>query len=126
MNTFISALSSGELPLYLQNWPQTQKALAEPFNPEDVEFIPQTIDYKGKRAIAAAYADSRAYTTRLNEVIGLGFWCSEIKEPIITEYNKLIKAKLDWKTKLESEPAKEVKGFKIGIIASVSIWMGPA
>lgn len=124
MSTLLSALNNGDLPLYLQNWELTQKKLAEPFNPDDVEFIPQLVDWKAKTAIAAAYADSRAYTTRLNETIGLGFWRSEIKSPIITEYNKIIKERTDWKTKAII-PGSEVKGFKLGLIATVSIWMGP-
>jgi hypothetical protein len=124
----ISALNCTELdnyPEYLKKWDKTLLALAEPFDPDEVKFIPQIIDFKKETAQAVAYTDSRVYTERLNTVIGLGFWKSEIKDFIITEYNKIIKAKLDWKTKEETSPERNVQGFKVGLIATVSIWMGP-
>ena len=111
-------------PQYLVNWEETLKALQAPFAPEEIEFLPQVIDYKNGTAVAAAYADSRVYTSRLNEVIGAGFWQSEIKTVSVTEYNKIIKAKLDYKTKLETAPATETKGFKVYIVARVGIYMG--
>src|ERR1039457_5791278 len=58
--------SDVQLPLYLQDWAKTIELLKAPFHPDDVSFLPQTIDYMAKTATAVAYADSRVYTARMN------------------------------------------------------------
>ena len=127
----VVANGTDRLPRYLLEWAQTQGALREPFDPADVYFLPQTVNYKDHTAVAAAYADSRVYSARMNAVIGAGFWQSEVVRVHVAPFLKLIKAKLDWKTKDEQgnatvlEPAREVAGNKVGVVVRVGIWMGP-
>ena len=45
-------------------------ALSEPFEPYLIEWKPQAVAKDGLTALAAAYADPRAYIDRLNEVVG--------------------------------------------------------
>ena len=113
------------LPLYLQDWAKTIELLKAPFHPDDVSFLPQTIDYTAKTATAAAYADSRVYTARMNEVIGYGFWQSEVTRVDIAPFTKILKAKLDYKTKEVISPQSEISAHKVGAIVRVGIWMGP-
>lgn len=127
----LERVQTGALPKYLENWRETLKLLEAPFHPDDVFFLPQTIDYENKTAIAAAYADSRVYTARLNEVIGAGFWQSEVTDVVIAPFTKVIKAKLDYRNKNEDgtpkviTPQSEVAGQKVGSVVRVGIWMGP-
>jgi hypothetical protein len=89
------------------------------------------VDYRNNTAVAAAYADSRVYSARMNAVIGAGFWQSEVVRVHVAPFVKLIKPKLDWKTKDEQgnakvlEPARDVAGNKVGVVVRVGIWMGP-
>jgi hypothetical protein len=121
----LERVSLGVLPKYLENWTDTLKLLEAPFHPDDVFFLPQTINYDDKTAVAAAYADSRVYTARLNEVIGTGFWQSEVTDTIIAPFTKYIKEKRDWKTKEVTAPASQISAHKIGSVVRVGLWMGP-
>src|SRR5664279_2247883 len=60
--------------------------LAEPFEEEDVKWKPQTIrNMSGtKKGQAAAYADPRAYSDRLNTVVGPDGWCQIVLGTVIT------------------------------------------
>jgi len=51
-----------------------RKKLEEPFPPDVIQWKPQSISRDKTRAMAAAYADSRAYIDRLNAVVGSGNW----------------------------------------------------
>ena len=65
---------------------QIAAALAEPFNPEEVEWKPQSI--KGERALAVPYADARVVMDRLDSVLGVGNWQTsyrEIKDGIVCQ-----------------------------------------
>ena len=130
-NNIVMANGTDCLPQYLLNWDATQTRLREPFDPSDVYFLPQTVDYKNGTAVAAAYADSRVYTARMNAVIGAGFWQSEVVRVDVAPFTKLIKAKTDWKNKDEDgnpkvlEPARELAGHKVGVVTRIGIWMGP-
>lgn len=119
-------VNNGQLPLYLQDWDKTLELLQAPFDPADVYFLPQTINYKSETAVAAAYADSRVYTARLNEVIGAGFWQSEIVRIDIAPFTKMIKEKTDWNTKAVITPASTISAHKVGAVVRVGIYMGPA
>lgn len=48
--------------------------LDEPFDPEVMYYKPQAINKTKDKAVAAAYADPRAYSDRLNEVVGPDRW----------------------------------------------------
>jgi hypothetical protein len=48
--------------------------LEEPFDPELIYWKPQATSKDKTKAIAAAYADPRAYSDRLNEVVGANGW----------------------------------------------------
>jgi hypothetical protein len=127
----IIANGTDRLPRYLLDWDKTQAALREPFDPDDIYFLPQTVNYTDKTAIAAAYADSRVYSARMNLVIGAGFWQSKVDRVDVAAFTKVIRAKLDWKAKDEAgnakvlEPARDVAGNKVGVTDRVGIWMGP-
>jgi len=57
--------------------------LAEPFDPDVIYWKPQAINKAKDRAIAAAYADPRAYSDRLNEAVGADKWsCSYVTTTI--------------------------------------------
>jgi hypothetical protein len=47
------------------------KQLAQPFPPEAIEWLPGSTTKDGNKCLAMAYADLRAYQTRLDEVCGL-------------------------------------------------------
>jgi hypothetical protein len=125
VNDLIQVNNRGGLPKYLENWQKTLELLAAPFNPNDVSFLPQTIDYKAKTAIAAAYADSRVYTQRMNEVIGQGFWRSSVVRVDIAPFTKVIKEKRDYTTKELISPQSEISAHKVGAVVQVGIFMGP-
>lgn len=80
--------------------------LKAPFNPEDISWKPQTVDYKNKTALAVAYADPRAYIDRLDEVFGVGKW-SDSYTFIATPFTKVVKGKKAW----GDAPATEDKSY---------------
>jgi hypothetical protein len=47
-------------------------ALAEPFDPAEVDWKPQAV--KDNRALAVAYVDARTVMDRLDKVLGIGNW----------------------------------------------------
>lgn len=49
-----------------------QERLAEPFEPDEVEWKPQAV--KGNRCLAVAYIDARCVMDRLDEAVGNGNW----------------------------------------------------
>lgn len=95
------------------------EALRAPFNPEDISWKPQTVDYKAKTALAVAYADPRVYTDRLNEVFGVGGW-SDSYTFLATPFNKFIKGKAAYGDRPATED-KEVAGNKVICVATVQI-----
>lgn len=50
------------------------EGLAEPFDPEDIYWKPQATNKDKTKAMAAAYADPRAYSDRLNAIVGANGW----------------------------------------------------
>jgi hypothetical protein len=46
--------------------------LAQPFDPQDVKFLPKVV--QGNRALAMAYADARTVMDRLDDVLGVEGW----------------------------------------------------
>jgi hypothetical protein len=84
---------------YTAEWrKKTLAALREPFDPDDINWKPQTVDYKKKKAMAVASADIRAYMDRLNEVVGPESWTQSF-QLTVTPYKRIIRAKLDYKEK---------------------------
>lgn len=69
--------------------------LEEPFDPEQIQFKPQTVNYSDNTAMAAAYANPRAYVDRLNEVVGVQGWTSWAEIIPTSGFNKSIKQKVD-------------------------------
>lgn len=53
---------------------ELMKLLARPFHPSVVEWKPGSVTKDGKRALAMAYADIRAYQERLDEAFGVFGW----------------------------------------------------
>jgi hypothetical protein len=110
-----------------KEWVQEKlTALREPFDPEDINWKPQTVDYKKKKAMAVASADIRAYMDRLNDVVGPGGWIQSFSLTV-TPYKRVIRAKLDYKDKDSNgdpkvlEPEKVVDGNKVFVVATVYI-----
>ncbi len=54
---------------------EVMAAFAEPFDPSEVKWKPQSV--KGNRALAIAYVDARVIMDRLDEVLGVGGWQDE-------------------------------------------------
>src|SRR5215468_3518622 len=54
------------------------RLLAEPFDPAEVEWKPQSIS--GSRALAVCYVDARAVMDRLDAVLGVGNWQTAYRE----------------------------------------------
>ena len=52
--------------------------LSEPFDPKYIDWKPQVKSRDGKKAMAAAYADVRAYIDRLNQVVGRQNWAHSL------------------------------------------------
>jgi hypothetical protein len=98
---------------------ETADKLSAPFNPEDVSWKPQTVDYSAKTALAVAYADPRAYVDRLNEVFGVGGW-SDSYRFTATPFNKFIKGKKAWGDKPATED-KEIAGNKVIVVATLEV-----
>jgi len=88
------------------------EALAEPFDPELIYWKPQATNKDKTKAIAAAYADPRAYSDRLNEVVGPHKWSTSYTvytiAPILNP-----QAESDWK--------KLIFKGKVLVVASLTI-----
>lgn len=88
-------------------------ALAEPFDPEEIYWKPQAV--KGERAIAAAYADPRAYSDRLNDVLGPDKWSCSYEVSTISPIAGVMANEKDYKNKYL------FKG-KVLVVATLSLW----
>jgi hypothetical protein len=93
--------------------------LRAPFDPADISWKPQTVNYSSKTALAVAYADPRAYADRLNEVFGVGSW-SDTYAFIATPFNKFIKGKKAWKDTPATED-KQIPGNKVLVVATITV-----
>lgn len=93
--------------------------LRAPFNPEDISWKPQTVNYSAKTALAVAYADPRAYVDRLNDVFGVGGWMDRYTF-IATPFTKFIKGKTAWGDKPATED-KLVAGDKVIVVATIDV-----
>lgn len=94
--------------------------LAEPFDPKDVSFKPQTINYRDKTAQAAAYADPRAYFDRLDKIVGTTNWGYEITHIVASPYNKFVRGKKAYGDD-PATPDSFQQGNKVMVVASVWI-----
>lgn len=99
--------------------PDAVEKLRAPFNPEDISWKPQTVDYKAKTALAVAYADPRAYVDRLNEVFGVGGWHDDYHF-IVTPFTKFIKGKAAYREKPATED-KFIAGNKVIVVATITV-----
>jgi len=103
-----------------ENREEVLRKLEEYFEPSEVSFRPQSVNYRAKTAVAAAYADTRVYYDRLNKVVGRWNWGVKIENMYPTDYQKLVKGKKGY----GSSPATEDKvypGNKIGCV--VTVWI---
>lgn len=73
------------------------KQLEEPFDPELIYWKPQAV--KGDKAIGAAYADPRAYSDRLNEVMTPAGWSVKYSVVTMQPIPGTPKNEDDWKNK---------------------------
>lgn len=75
--------------------------LSEPFDPDSIYFKPQAVNKAKDSAVAAAYADPRAYSDRLNEVLGSDKWSTKYDVYTIGPIQGIPgpDGKLDWKDK---------------------------
>jgi hypothetical protein len=99
-------------------------ALAEPFEVEDVYWLPQSVN--ATHAVAAAYANKRVYTERLDQVLGAECWQVEIDPPITTDYIKTTKEKRAvWGDPNSAIviPFSQEKNFKVMIKARCGVWV---
>lgn len=118
------------LPAILEDQEATFAALSEPFEPEDVSWLPQSINYDAETAVAAAYADKRAYSDRMDAALGKQFWQVEFSEPVVTNYTKVTKIKYDFKkknpdgSKVVLEPSQTLQGTKVLVVAKVGVYFG--
>lgn len=76
--------------------------LTVPFDPEQVEWKPQTI--VGQKALAVPYAGPRAYSDRLNLLFGVGGWSEEYDVHICPPGRVLKKIKTENKTTQQEVP----------------------
>src|SRR5271157_598130 len=91
---------------------QILEALGEPFDPELIYWKPQATSKDKTKAVAAAYADPRAYSDRLNEVIGPDKWSTHYEVTTIAPIAG--PDPTDWKNKFS------YKG-KVLVVATVII-----
>jgi len=73
--------------------------LREPFDPEDIKWLPKIVSKDGKSAMALAYADPRAYIDRLNKVIGPDGWSKTF--PVVREATGFSRYKHGWNAESE-------------------------
>lgn len=92
-------------------WTELQEKLSEPFDPSVIKWKPQTVDYKGKTAMATAHADPRAYIDRLNDVVGPGNWEQKLSFSS-TPYTKVIRGKKAYGDQPATQD-REVSGTKV-------------
>jgi len=92
------------------DWQDWQMALVAPFDPQDVDFKPQTMSKDGNKALAIAFVDPRRYQERLSQVFGVAGWSVEYRE--LGE--KAIIAKLTIRTPDGQVVREEVGEFEDG------------
>ena len=90
--------------------------LAEPFEEGDVKWKPQTIRSQDgvKKGQAAAYADPRTYTDRLNEIVGPDGWFQTVTNDFTVPFPKKV-SKYGEEEKFH-QVAKIVSVVSVGII----------
>ena len=102
-----------------------QQRLREPFAAELVYFKPQVVSYKGADSTAkgAAYADARAYSDRLNEVVGIDGWSQTAVISTSPTYEKEIKKKekTPQTGQWDVETSKTVRIARISAVVTVTI-----
>lgn len=64
------------MELSQEQWQSIQQGLAAPFKPEQVNWRPQGKAGPNQRVQVLAYFDARDIQTRLDEVVGAGYWRS--------------------------------------------------
>lgn len=98
---------------------QVYERLKQPFDPSDIKWKPQTVDYKKGLAMAVAHADPRAYSDILNEVVGIDGWSSTITFTT-SPYNKFIKGRKAYGDSPATED-KQIPGNKLFATVTVTI-----
>lgn len=90
--------------------------LQEPFDPELIYWKPQATNRTKDKAVAAAYADPRAYSDRLNEAVGPDKWSCHYEVTTIAPIQGYPDkdGKLDWKSKY-------IFRGKVMVVATVTI-----
>jgi len=92
--------------------------LKTPFKLDDIEWRVQRSGIKNGKpwAMVLAYVDARAVQDRLDEVVGVCGWQTEVQEVTGGILCKLsIKIKDEWITKTDGSPETQVEAFKGGI-----------
>jgi hypothetical protein len=120
----INELEGSEVEEAKKLFSKKLELLKQPFEVDDVYWLPQST--KGSTAIAAAYANKRVYTDRLDEVLGAECWQIEIDTPVTTDYTKNIKEKrANWKDSTSEllVAASQEKGFKVMVKARCGLWV---
>jgi hypothetical protein len=94
--------------------------LAEPFEPEDIDWKPQNI--KSGTATALAFADPRVYIDKLNKVLGPYNWSRKF-EFTVTPYSKFVKGKAPWGSPpgTPAPPDSIVNGNKVVCVCTVTV-----
>lgn len=95
---------------------EIMRQLEEPFHPDLISWKPQITSYKdpeNPKAKGAAYADQRAYTDRLNEVVGPHGWTRAYRIHSVQGVDKEVRAGAE--RKILTGQAK------VFVVASVSI-----
>lgn len=101
------------------SWDHVEEQLSRPFDPADIKWKPQTVNYKTNKALATAHADPRAYQDRLNSIVGPDNW-SVSYIPLAFPFTKNVKAKKGWDNAPDT-PASVENGHKIGVICQLTI-----
>jgi hypothetical protein len=100
------------------------KRLAEPFDENVIKWKPQSTKYdrdtSKKMGQAAAYADPRAYTSRLTELFGIGGWFQYSTTTFSDPMNVVVK---EWVKTEGSSRREEVKSTveKVKLICEVTV-----
>lgn len=117
-------MSANKQPLHFTDPEEAFRRAALPFELEDVKWLPQGVDYKAKTAIAAAYADKRTYTARMDEIFGHQNWQIQIKCGLTIPGWKRFKERKDKQGNI-TQPAETVQTAKLGMVASCGVYFGP-
>ena len=96
---------------------QILEDLSQPFDPELIYWKPQVTSKDKKSAMCAAYADPRAYSDRLNEIVGPGGWSRQFEVYIATG---MVKEKKTWKD--GASTSNLVSSSKVMMVSTVSVY----